>query len=108
MYLTFSAAFRRRFIHAEDGKPVFLSNNAGGILGGISTGEDIIFRAAVKPTSSIAKEQLTITDTMEETTISVHGRHDPAIIPRAVPVVEAMAALTVADHLMIQRAYGRR
>ena len=109
----FAAAGRRGSenndpMRIRDGKPVFLSNNAGGILGGISTGEDIIFRAAVKPTSSIAKEQLTITDTMEETTISVHGRHDPAIIPRAVPVVEAMAALTVADHLMIQRAYGRR
>ena len=91
-----------------DGKPVFLSHNAGGILGGISSGDDIVFRVAVKPTASIAKEQLTVTDTMDNTTIEVHGRHDPAIVPRAVPVVEAMAALTIADHFLIERAYGRR
>ena len=94
-------------IRAEDGKPVFLSNNAGGILGGISNGDELVFRVALKPTASIAKEQLTVTDNMENTTIEVHGRHDPAIIPRAVPVVEAMTALTLADHLLFLRAYER-
>ncbi len=95
-------------MRAENGKVEFLSHNAGGILGGISNGDDIVFRVAIKPTASIAKEQLTITDTLENTTISVHGRHDPAIVPRAVPVIEAMAALVIADHLLIERAYGRR
>ena len=94
-------------MRSDGSRIIYLSNNAGGILGGISTGEDIIFRAAVKPTPSIAKEQLTVTDSMEETTISVHGRHDPVILPRAVPVIEAMAALTIADNLLIKRAYER-
>ncbi len=91
-----------------NGRPLFLSNNAGGILGGISNGEDIIFRVAIKPTPSVSKEQLTVTESGENTTLSVHGRHDPSILPRAVPVVEAMAALTIADHLLVERAYGRR
>ena len=90
-----------------DGRPAFLSNNAGGILGGISTGEDIVIRIAVKPTPSISREQLTITDDGRDASISVKGRHDPSILPRAVPVVEAMAALTIADHMLVQRAYGR-
>ena len=91
----------------EGGHPSFLTNNAGGILGGISTGERIILRAAVKPTPSISKEQLTITDSAEDTTISVHGRHDPSIVPRAVVVVEAMTALTIADALLSRRCYER-
>ena len=94
-------------MRAENGKAIFLSNNAGGILGGISTGNDIIFRTAVKPTPSIAKEQKTITDSFENTTIEVHGRHDPSIVPRAVVVVEAMAALVIADALLMERCYGR-
>ena len=91
----------------KDGKPSFLTNNAGGILGGISTGERIAFRAAIKPTPSIAREQLTVTDTFEDTSISVHGRHDPSIVPRAVVVVEAMTALTIADALLQRRCYER-
>ena len=91
----------------KDGKPVFLTNNAGGILGGISNGNDIIMRIAVKPTPSIAAEEETITDSWKETVISVRGRHDPCIAIRAVPVVEAMTALVIADHLLIARAYGK-
>jgi len=81
----------------------FETNNAGGILGGISNGDDIIVRAAVKPTPSISIPQKTVNvRTMEETEIVVKGRHDPCIVPRAVPVVEAMVALCIADFMMIQ------
>lgn len=91
----------------ENGEVRFLSNNAGGILGGISNGNDIVLRTAIKPTPSIAREQLTITDTYEDTDICVHGRHDPSIVARAVVVVEAMAALTIADALLVRRCYER-
>lgn len=76
------------------------TNYAGGILGGISDGSEIVFRAAFKPTPSISKEQETINKNGENITISVKGRHDPIIVPRAVVVVEAMAALTVLDLLL--------
>ena len=82
----------------EDGKVKTATNNCGGILGGISDGMPIIFRAAFKPTPSIAKEQKTVNlTTGENTTLSVKGRHDPCIVPRAVSVVEAVAALAVLD-----------
>ncbi|MCH3916475.1 MAG: chorismate synthase [Spirochaetia bacterium] len=82
----------------------FLSNHAGGILGGISTGEEVIFRVAFKPTPSISIPQKTITDEGMDTEISISGRHDPCIVPRAVVVVEAMAALTVLDLLLEKQA----
>jgi chorismate synthase len=82
----------------------FLSNHAGGILGGISTGQPIVMRIAVKPTSSIAKEQSTIDIHGEARTIQVKGRHDPCLCPRIAPVAEAMAALVLADALMEQVA----
>ena len=82
----------------------FLSNNAGGILGGISTGQEIIFRIAVKPTSSIAKPQKTIDIHGEEREIITEGRHDPCICPRLVPVVEAMVAIVLEDHHKRQTA----
>ncbi len=75
----------------------FKSNNAGGIIGGISNGEDIIFRIAVKPTSSISKEQKTVNIAGKEQLIKTEGRHDPCICPRIVPVVEAMTALVLID-----------
>jgi len=79
------------------------TNHAGGILGGISTGEDIVLRVGVKPPSSIPQEQPTVTTTGEPTTVLVKGRHDPCICPRVVPVVDAMIALTLVDSLMIQK-----
>ena len=84
----------------------FLSNNAGGILGGISNGNEIVFRTVVKPTSSIAHEQQTINTNGEPVTIRVTGRHDPCLCPRAVPVIEAMAALVLEDHFKRQESLG--
>ena len=86
-------------IKAIKGKVKFLSNNAGGILGGISNGEDIVLRIAVKPTPSIGKTQKTINEEMKNSLISTKGRHDPCICPRIVPVAEAMVALVLQDFL---------
>ncbi len=86
-----------------DGAPAFLTNNAGGILGGLSTGADVVFRAAVKPVSSISKKQQTIDVDGNDCEIEVRGRHDVCLCPRIVPVIEAMAALTVLDLLLQQR-----
>lgn len=89
----------------EGGKIDFESNNAGGILGGISTGAPIICRIAVKPTPSISRKQRTVDlSSSEAAEIEIKGRHDPAIPPRIVPVAEAMVALVLADHLLRQRA----
>ena len=93
-------------IRMQDGKVVFLSNNAGGILGGISTGQDIVVRFAVKPTSSILKPMRTIDANLNEVEIETHGRHDPCVGIRAVPVGEAMMACVLADHLLRYRAIG--
>ncbi|HKQ94028.1 MAG TPA: chorismate synthase [Aestuariivirgaceae bacterium] len=90
-------------IRMQDGKPSFLTNNAGGILGGISTGQDIIVRFAVKPTSSILTARRTVTTGGEDTEISTKGRHDPCVGIRAVPVGEAMMAIVLADHLLRHR-----
>lgn len=85
----------------ESGKIKKETNHAGGILGGISDGSRVVLRAAFKPTPSIAQQQKTVTRGMEETDIEIKGRHDPIIVPRAVVVVEAMAALTTADLLLL-------
>jgi chorismate synthase len=82
----------------------FRSNHAGGIIGGISTGEEIVFRVAVKPTSSISLPQRTIGVSGEERSIVTIGRHDPCICPRIVPVVEAMACLVIEDYYKLQAA----
>ncbi len=76
------------------------TNHSGGILGGISDGDDIIVRAAIKPTPSIAQKQHTVNEKMEEVDIEIHGRHDPIIVPRAVVVVEAMCAITICDAVL--------
>ena len=88
------------------GRTGFLTNHAGGTLGGITTGETVLFRAAVKPTSSIEKPQKTINMKGEERGIVTEGRHDPCLCPRMVPVVEAMAALVSVDHLLRMEASG--
>jgi len=88
----------------EMGPDGFLTNNAGGILGGITTGEDIIFRVAVKPVSSISRTQKTVTVDGKEREIRTEGRHDACICPRIVPVVEAMASIVLEDHYKRQRA----
>lgn len=87
-----------------DGEPVFLANHAGGIAGGISTGQPLHLRVAFKPTSSIATPVETITREGEATEIATHGRHDPCVGIRGVPVVEAMMALVLADHKLLHRA----
>lgn len=89
---------------AENGRVHKKTNHSGGILGGISDGSDIILRAYIKPTPSIAQEQLTVTDAFDDTTIEIKGRHDPVIVPRAVVVVECMTALTLADALLMNQS----
>jgi chorismate synthase len=88
----------------NDGKPRFLSNNAGGVLGGISTGQPIVVRFAVKPTSSILTPRQTVDRYGNETEVSTKGRHDPCVGIRAVPIGEAMVACVIADHYLRQRA----
>jgi chorismate synthase len=87
----------------NDGRPVFLSNHAGGILGGISTGQPIVCRFAVKPTSSILTPRCTVDRYGAETEISTKGRHDPCVGIRAVPIGEAMVACVIADHYLRHR-----
>jgi chorismate synthase len=88
----------------REGQVRTASNHSGGVQGGISNGENIVVRVAFKPTATIAREQKTVTAAREERTLSARGRHDPCVLPRAVPMVEAMAALVLCDHLLRQRA----
>jgi chorismate synthase len=91
------------FLRRPDGSIGTASNHHGGILGGISTGEEITLRIAAKPPASIARAQQTVDRDGEERTIEIHGRHDPTVLPRLVPIAEAMLALVLADHLLRQR-----
>src|SRR3546814_12276958 len=91
----------------DGGRPVFLSNHAGGVLGGISTGQDLVVRFAVKPTSSILTPRRSIDRTCAEVEVVIQGRHDPCVRIRAVPVGEAMMACVLLDHLMRHEAQGR-
>jgi chorismate synthase len=84
------------------------TNNSGGVQGGISNGEEIYFRVAFKPTATIAHEQKTVTSSREQTRLAGRGRHDPCVLPRAVPIVEAMAALALCDHALRQQAIDGR
>jgi chorismate synthase len=89
---------------AKDGKVETTSHHAGGVLGGISTGGEISFRVAFKPVATISKEQDTVTAEGTPTKLSASGRHDPCVLPRAVPIVDAMAALVVIDHYLRHKA----
>lgn len=87
----------------EGGKVKTITNHSGGIQGGISNGQDIYFNVAFKPIATLLKEQKTIDNKLEETTINPQGRHDACVLPRAVPIVESMAALVLADHLLMSK-----
>ena len=91
----------------REGKVRTTSNHSGGVQGGISNGEQIVFRVAFKPTATISREQKTITASGKSTTVAARGRHDPCVLPRAVPIVEAMTALVLCDHALRQRAIAR-
>jgi chorismate synthase len=88
------------------GKIRTATNNSGGVQGGISNGEEIYFRVAFKPTATIAHEQRTVTISQRKTKLAAGGRHDPCVLPRAVPIVEAMAAIVLCDHALRQNAIG--
>jgi chorismate synthase len=88
----------------RDGQVHTRTNNSGGVQGGISIGEPLLIRVAFKPTATINKTQETVTDQGEATTLAAKGRHDPCVLPRAVPMVEAMVALVLADHYLRQKA----
>ena len=105
----FAAAYGRGsqqndILYNRDGAIATRTNNSGGVQGGISNGNDIYFRVAFKPVATILMEQPTVAPDGSETIVKARGRHDPCVVPRAVPVVEAMAALTVLDHYMLQQA----
>jgi chorismate synthase len=107
--IEFGAGFRAAAMRgSEHNDPMdgggFITNNAGGIIGGISSGADILFRTVVKPTSSIALEQRTVGIDGREAVISTEGRHDPCICPRIIPVIEAMTAIVLLDHIKRQEA----
>ena len=88
---------------ARAGKVFTTSNLSGGIQGGISNGMPIFFRVAFKPVATVMREQDTVNDELQNTTITGRGRHDPCVLPRAVPMVEAMTALVLVDHALRQR-----
>lgn len=92
------------FFYMREGKIRTKTNYAGGIVGGISNGENIYFRVAFKPVSTIKKEQQTVNKNKEDVTLKAAGRHDPCVLPRAVPIVDAMAALVIMDHFLRHKA----
>jgi chorismate synthase len=105
----FSATRMRGSVHNDPfemraGKIRTATNNSGGVQGGISNGEEIYFRVGFKPTATIAYQQKTVTASREQTTLAARGRHDPCVLPRAVPIVEAMAAIVLCDHALRQKA----
>jgi len=94
-----------RFVSNGDGTITTTTNHSGGIQGGISNGEDIFFRVAFKPVATLLQPQQTVDLEGNETTLTARGRHDPCVLPRAVPVVEAMAAITILDHYLAPSGY---
>ena len=94
-------------IDSKSGRIATETNNSGGIQGGISNGENITMKIAFKPTATIGKEQNTINSTGKSVNLKARGRHDPCVLPRAVPMVEAMVALVLADQLLVHNAQCR-
>jgi chorismate synthase len=92
------------FTHDRDGKVITTTNHSGGIQGGISNGMDIYFNVAFKPVATLIQDQASVDDAGHDITLQGRGRHDPCVVPRAVPIVEAMAALVLADHLLRYKA----
>ncbi|MCY4103881.1 MAG: chorismate synthase [bacterium] len=92
------------FVAGPDGRPRTASNRSGGVQGGISNGEDIVVRVAFKPTATVASEQRTVDRSGQEVLLAARGRHDPCVVPRAVPIVEAMVCLVLADHWLRQQS----
>ena len=88
----------------ENGRVTTKTNNSGGIQGGISNGNDIYFRIAFKPVATLLKPQNTIDKDGDSTVLEAKGRHDPCVLPRAVPIVEAMAAMVILDHILLSKA----
>jgi chorismate synthase len=91
------------FVPGEGGRPRTASNRSGGVQGGISNGEPVLVRVAFKPTATISQPQATVSRSGEATVLEAQGRHDPCVLPRAVPMVEAMVCLVLADHWLRQR-----
>jgi chorismate synthase len=91
--------------YMEDGRVRTKTNHSGGIQGGISNGEDIYFNVAFKPIATVLMEQSTVNRNGDEIKSTTKGRHDPCVLPRAVPIVEAMAAMTIADHMLVNKMY---
>ena len=96
-----------QFVADGEGHVHTLTNNSGGIQGGISNGEDIYFRVAFKPVATLLREQATIDKEGHAATVKARGRHDACVLPRAVPVVESMAAMTLLDYLLLANLYKR-
>ena len=91
------------FVRKEDGTVTTATNHSGGIQGGISNGQDIYFRVAFKPVATLLREQKTVDIHGEESVVKARGRHDPCVLPRAVPIVEAMAAMTILDYYLANK-----
>jgi chorismate synthase len=92
------------FVPGDDGRPRTTSNRSGGVQGGISNGEAIVLRVAFKPTATVQTQQQTVSQDNKAVTLAASGRHDPCVLPRAVPIVESMVALVLADHWLRQRS----
>ncbi len=92
------------FVPGDDGRPRTSANRSGGVQGGISNGEDVVLRVAFKPTATISLAQQTVNRSNQVETLEAQGRHDPCVLPRAVPMVEAAVCLVLADHWLRQRA----
>jgi len=92
------------FVPGDEGRPRTASNRSGGIQGGISNGEVIAMRVAFKPTATLSQPQQTVDRDGNATVLEARGRHDPCVLPRAVPIVEAMVCLVLADHWLRQRS----